>query len=580
MTNRYPGSRPFEDTAVDRILFNARDYESKLLFHYIYTEPLVVLFAKSGIGKSSLLKASIFQALRDNGMFPIPIELKLNKTDIVEHIYSATKALFQFSETKSNSFLADFFHQTEFRNPEGKRVMPIIVFDQFEDYFIRNHKKASQEKFFKQFVELIGRSKETNFMRVVISLREDFLGKLDEFRPYIPSILSKRIWLKPLTRAQAEDAIVKPAALNDERLVSPRFQYASDALKEMLDFLCGKESNDEVEPFQLQILCRYCENLVIEQKRNVVNQSDLGGISGMNNIIQNYYENQMQNIDSQFRKKCRILIEENLIINEQRIPIDERTVISKHQLPRPAINQLIDCRLVRREERGDGSLIEITHDSLIEPILKSSEIRIQEKEGKKHFFTQILYLTPFISTFWLLLLSYGKIIGTITKLFNSPIKMPIIIIILFCVPILIVLCILSWSNISFIKKNVKRKYVRTFQFLSSIILLFVLYNILWLFFQTDVKIESERIIKKIIVNRKSSYLPFVAQKESYQFALEINKKADAFVFSYNAKQDSQKIDIILPWGNYEIRYYNADDTTVFIRLPWNFRSFQQTLLLL
>lgn len=62
--DRYPGARSFYDNATDRLLFNGREEEIDLLFHRVCATRLLVLFGKSGVGKTSLLQAGIFEKLR------------------------------------------------------------------------------------------------------------------------------------------------------------------------------------------------------------------------------------------------------------------------------------------------------------------------------------------------------------------------------------------------------------------------------------------------------------------------------------------------------------------------------------
>ncbi|MEK7255655.1 MAG: hypothetical protein AAB316_12980, partial [Bacteroidota bacterium] len=56
-THRYPGIHPFRQE--EEALFFGRSEESKQLFDMICVEKLVVLFGKSGIGKTSLLNAGM-----------------------------------------------------------------------------------------------------------------------------------------------------------------------------------------------------------------------------------------------------------------------------------------------------------------------------------------------------------------------------------------------------------------------------------------------------------------------------------------------------------------------------------------
>ncbi len=70
---RYPGTRPFYDNEIDRRLFFGRNKETRLLLHETLTAPLVVLFGKSGLGKTSLVNAGLNQKLRDRGFVPLKI---------------------------------------------------------------------------------------------------------------------------------------------------------------------------------------------------------------------------------------------------------------------------------------------------------------------------------------------------------------------------------------------------------------------------------------------------------------------------------------------------------------------------
>src|SRR5882724_6975595 len=69
--NPYPGTAPFQDRQEDRLIFFGRDREVTRLTDLILSEPHVILFARSGLGKSSLINAGILEKLRDNSCFPV-----------------------------------------------------------------------------------------------------------------------------------------------------------------------------------------------------------------------------------------------------------------------------------------------------------------------------------------------------------------------------------------------------------------------------------------------------------------------------------------------------------------------------
>ena len=56
LRTRYPGVQPFTDDELSRRLFHGREEEAKKLTDQILANRFVVLFARSGLGKTSLLK--------------------------------------------------------------------------------------------------------------------------------------------------------------------------------------------------------------------------------------------------------------------------------------------------------------------------------------------------------------------------------------------------------------------------------------------------------------------------------------------------------------------------------------------
>ena len=63
--NRYPGPRSFKDDDAERRMFFGRDQEIESLTHRVRAARLLVLFGKSGLGKTSLLQAGLYTNLRE-----------------------------------------------------------------------------------------------------------------------------------------------------------------------------------------------------------------------------------------------------------------------------------------------------------------------------------------------------------------------------------------------------------------------------------------------------------------------------------------------------------------------------------
>jgi hypothetical protein len=73
--DRYPGVLPFGDTPLDSLRFFGREDETQTLLHQLLSVDLLVFFGRSGIGKTSLLKAAIFPLLRKRDFLPVPVRL-------------------------------------------------------------------------------------------------------------------------------------------------------------------------------------------------------------------------------------------------------------------------------------------------------------------------------------------------------------------------------------------------------------------------------------------------------------------------------------------------------------------------
>ena len=390
---RYPGAAPFQDTRRDRLLFYGRKKEEQLLLHKVLGERLVVLFGKSGIGKTSLLNAGLMQPLRENNCFPLPVRFNDPQMDPLQTLYEAAGRV---SEEKGIEYRAgekaslwDFFRTAEFWSAEDALLTPVLVLDQFEEFFAL-HDSARRKTFISELAELVrGRpSKRVQScasldaysteleIKVVFSIREDCLALLEEMASNIPEILLNRFRLTPLSREQAEAAIVEPAKCEDEAVGQKSFRFEPDAVQGILDFLCQRQEkkglvqSNEVESFQLQLLCSHFENRFRQNPlHSVVKKSDLGGEAGMRKVMEGFYERQLQNRKGpKKRRNIRRLCEKGLIESGRRLSLEQQQIARKFRVSEKELEELVNNRLLRGEPRVGSVYYELSHDTLVRPI--------------------------------------------------------------------------------------------------------------------------------------------------------------------------------------------------------------------
>lgn len=419
-TYRYPGVQPF--TANQSHLFFGRDEEISQIIRYLRIEKLLVLHSKSGMGKTSLIHAGIIPLLSEEAargrkiiLFRFsnynpdqpqnPVEVfdkTLERPDgILDQVPVSVISLWQALKS---------LHLTE---PEVKRY--VLVFDQFEELY--TYPEELVDEFQKQLADLyygvippdfrknlkrelhINEELRSQYdekleleieqkleVKLLFAIRSDRLSLMDRFKVCIPEILNSSYELRPLDMKQAKKAIEQPAAKEGDFISNP-FSYTPDAVSTILDFLT-EGATKRVEAFELQIICQFVESKVIDEKLSEVDRKKLG--DDLNSILRNYYQDQIDHLDNEAEKKAAItLIEDHLILenSQRRVSLDRemlRGLVSDELLAK-----LVNTHLIRREANKYGGFnYEISHDTLIEPILRAKRTRklkdeIEQAQRKK-----------------------------------------------------------------------------------------------------------------------------------------------------------------------------------------------------
>jgi hypothetical protein len=402
---RYPGTKFFESHQHD--IFFGREQETRDLIHSIKAHDVFVIFADSGIGKTSLLNAGLIPELEKENIKPIHFRFQDTETPPVKTI---VKNLSLYC--KQPGLLAKDIQQELwrlFKCCDFKNKTPLFILDQFEEFF--NHTKQDKEECITELADLINdylpdyirdemrekfREKDPTeqelkyytpaHVKMLFLIRADKLKFLDELTKKIPLILRNRFHLKPLNVAQAKQAILLPASLPQNGFTSPSFTFQPEAVNAISSYL--KNEEEEVESFQLQVLCQELEKKILHrsQKENGMNtlqitEGELGGNEGMDNITKNYYTNQLNTIaDEAMRKKAVALIEDELIVNERRISLPEVLLLSRGYSKELLDYLLNTTRLIRID---NDRYVEISHDRLLSSILKSKAQRMEEENKAK-----------------------------------------------------------------------------------------------------------------------------------------------------------------------------------------------------
>ncbi len=400
-SKRYPGVKPFETT--ERALFFGRDKDIEDLLDLIWLEKLVVLFGKSGYGKSSLINAGILPEIEQEA---VPIVVRLGSYVAGQNPSPLDNLKRKIDEVLSDNPEANFIQSLnvpktlwhQMKNKQSRRQRRfVMVFDQFEEFF--TYPIAEQQAFKEQIADLLYTEvpqavRDLNdtlteaqqaFIatpfdaKVLFAIRADRMSLLDSMKDKLPAILQKRYEMRGLTLDQAKEAIKNPAE-KESNFASPKFKYSDEALRVMTQKLSETKVSQHtgIEAFQLQILCEYLEDKIIkgEIPDNRIEPAHFA--DKINNIYEGYYERLIEKLDLALQRAAQLLIEEKLIFEDtqtgeaRRLSVDSGVLLNEKGITQSLLNQLESTFLLRRESTSTGGFnYEVSHDTMIAPILKS-----------------------------------------------------------------------------------------------------------------------------------------------------------------------------------------------------------------
>jgi WD40 repeat protein len=258
----------FEKSSIAlEISASGREYDVNNLIARISRadQKLIVIHGPSGVGKSSTVTAGLVPALQNRAIgdqIAVPVVLQVY-TDWLEELGKAfTKAMWELRKTSTmeTESLSDVSTPTiinsilqQLRENADNYLITVLIFDQFEEFFF-GYTDINEKQAFDQFIsDCLGIS----FVKVILTLREDYLHRLLDFK-YLSSIeaINNNILDKNI-RYQLNNFSPENARQIIQKLTE-RSHYQSQLKLEpdLVDALVADLSSElgEVRPIELQLV--------------------------------------------------------------------------------------------------------------------------------------------------------------------------------------------------------------------------------------------------------------------------------------------------------------------------------------
>jgi conflict system STAND superfamily ATPase len=408
-TNPYVGPRPYSEDERNR--YFGRERESRELLAQVLSERLVVFYAQSGAGKTSLINARLIPGLRAEGFDVLPVARVSGEVpedtqpgnvfvfNLIARIVAADPEFLDGAQPTadlSRMSLARFLGADESSTPDS-RAYPtaptVLILDQFEELFTTHQDQWQARADF--FVQL--RSAQIAFpsLWIVLTMREDFIAQLDPFAHLVSNRLQSRFYMQRMGQAAALEAVASPANDAGWPFETRVADMLVDNLRELHEGgdVHGLERTtprgEFVEPVQLQVVCYQ----LWERLRAAGHFTDAGttidsaslenALAGrsladfVNQALGDYYEQALTKVlhtpDLDVtERELRDWFSNRLITPEATRGLVYQGPEATGGLPNAAVRLLADQFLIRSEERGGSAWYELVHDTFVRPILDAN----------------------------------------------------------------------------------------------------------------------------------------------------------------------------------------------------------------
>ncbi|MGH1339628.1 MAG: leucine-rich repeat domain-containing protein [Aureispira sp.] len=301
-------------TAEDKDLFFGRSEEVRQLYQMIYQSDTLLLYGASGTGKTSLIQCGLASQFQQHDWLDIFVRRNKNLNE------SLTKALLavggediskeeeeddldwldDLMDTDQGPLTTKALTTTQFhlKNIYLKHFRPIyLIFDQFEELFILGSKEE-QATFIATIQEIL---QVEHPVKLIFSIREEYLGSLYEFEKVVPELLRKKLRIDPMNLEKVK-AVVLGATASTQSIVHIKEEEAEAIAEQVFEKIRGEEKTLTIQLPYLQVfLDKYYRHISKDRAKPPTTEATftlaaLHEIGDISNILHDFLDEQIVKI--------------------------------------------------------------------------------------------------------------------------------------------------------------------------------------------------------------------------------------------------------------------------------------------
>lgn len=348
----------------DAKLFFGRDKEIEDLYELVRYSKIVVVYGQSGTGKSSLIQCGLAGRFKTHDWHDIYIRRGSNINE------SFNDMIIKEGGTEGTKDIVRSFNEIY-----RESFRPVyLFFDQFEEIFILGS-KAERDIFVATVKQILLLEQS---VKMIFSIREEYLGFLSEFEKEIPRFTNKKLRIAPMDIYQVQEVIAGiTTKKNPASLISLEAGKENEIAAKIFDKVAGIEKTRILQLPYLQVfmgkLYQEITHDPAQKTEALFSEAAVDKMGDIGDILRDFMEQQVAAISAELLSKYPAITRND--IWEILVPFvsldgtkEPRTIQSlSEQLPRTdsaLIKDVVQKLSTAQVLRDAGGIYELAHDAL------------------------------------------------------------------------------------------------------------------------------------------------------------------------------------------------------------------------
>lgn len=356
---------------------------------------LTIVHGPSGVGKSSILKAGLVPTLHEKAIgdrIAIPITLSTYSDWVTVLGRSFNQSLAQTDLSVSIKFSTAVILQN-LRELAERNYAIVLIFDQLEEFFFAIKEQAQRVHFYK----FISQCLNVPFVKVIFSIREDYLHYLLEFERlanekgrngYDLGVINKNILDKDIRYYLGNFSVQDAIGVIDILTQRSHYELSNELIDQLVQDLAGEV--EEVHPIELQIVGAQL------QAEKITTLQEYEECGGSEKLVERWLEEVIKDCgreNEQLSWKLLFELTDEKGTRPLRTKIELAVALTKSIDTAFNLDSdwelileiLIGSGLVVRMREESGDRYQLVHDYLVEPIRQKNNYGIVAELEKVRF---------------------------------------------------------------------------------------------------------------------------------------------------------------------------------------------------